>query len=223
MTSSLIGPLPLGLPHAEPAEATQVQPVNVTPAGGVSTMPAPATALGPRLDATIVYVVLVPGVTLATPSVLVIRRSATPVAASVAEAGSGLVTPCADVNNPAASGLIRLPLAFATTLSWMRHVALAAIEPPLSVTVPAPATAVNAPPHVFDEAGGVAITMPAGSVSTSPVVVSAMALALLLRTLIVSCDVPPTITVAGLNDLLSVTLVATRVIVALAAAGLTKP
>ncbi len=117
VTSSLIGPLPLGLPQAEPAEAAQVQLVNVTPAGGVSTTLAPATALGPRLVATIVYVVLAPGVTLATLSVLVIARSATPVAASVAEAGNGLVTPCADVKRPAASGLIRLPLAVATTFN----------------------------------------------------------------------------------------------------------
>ena len=41
--------------------------------------------------------------------------------------------------------------------------------------------------------------------------------------LIVSCDVPPTSTVAGLNDLLIVTLVTTRVTVALAAAALTNP
>ena len=61
-----------------------------------------------------------PGVTLATPSVLVIARSATPVAASVAEAGSGFVTPCADVNAPAPSVLIRLPLALVTTLTVMR-------------------------------------------------------------------------------------------------------
>ena len=37
--------------------------------------------------------------------------------------------------------------------------------------------------------------------------------------LIVSCDVPPTATVAGLNDLFSVTLVIARVSVAFAAAG----
>ena len=49
-----MGPLPLGLPQAEPAEATQVQLVNVTPAGGVSTTPAPETAFGPKLLATIV-------------------------------------------------------------------------------------------------------------------------------------------------------------------------
>ena len=100
-TNSLMGPLPLALPHDEPTDAAQVQLVNVTPAGGLSTTFAPATALGPALLATIVYVVLVPGTTLATPSVLVMPRLATPVAASVADAGNGLVTPCADVNAPA--------------------------------------------------------------------------------------------------------------------------
>ena len=54
VTGSLIGPLPLAVCMPSPPIATQVQPVNVTPAGGVSTTFAPATALGPLLRATIV-------------------------------------------------------------------------------------------------------------------------------------------------------------------------
>src|SRR6478609_3654574 len=34
VTSSLIGPLPFALPHADPADATQVQAVKAMPAGG---------------------------------------------------------------------------------------------------------------------------------------------------------------------------------------------
>ena len=223
VTSSLIGPLPLGLPHADPADATHVQLVKLMPAGGVSTTPAPATTFGPLLVATMVYVVVVPGTALPTPSVFVTARSALPVAASVACAGSGLVTPCADVKAPAPSVLMRLPLALATTLTWIRHDAFAAMLPLVRVTVPAPATAVSTPPQVLVAAGGVAMTMPTGSVSVRAVAVRASAFALVFRTLIVSCDTPPTRTVAGLNDLFSVTLVTTRVITAFAAAGLMKP
>src|SRR5258708_28129770 len=186
VTSSLTGQLRLALPHADPTEATQVQPVNVMPAGGLSTTPAPATSFGPLFLATIVYVVDVPGTTLPTPSVLVTDKSALPVAASVAEAASGLVTPCADVKRPAASVSMRLPLALATTWTWMLHVAFAARAPPVSMMVPAPATAVSTPPQEFTGSGAAATAMPTGSGPTRPVVESATALALLLRMLIVS-------------------------------------
>src|SRR5215831_11114822 len=87
----------------------------------------------------------------------------------------------------------------------------------------APATAVNAPPHVLVAVGGAAITIPSGRLSVSAAVVSASAFAPVLRTLIVSVETPPTRSVAGLNDLLSAIDVTTRVTVALAAAALTKP
>src|SRR6516162_2036709 len=87
----------------------------------------------------------------------------------------------------------------------------------------APATAVSTPPQVFVAVGGAAITIPSGRLSASAVVVSASAFAVVLSTLMVSVDTPPTRTVAGLNDLLSTTEVTTRVTVALAAAALTKP
>ena len=222
-TSSLRGPLPLALPQADPTEAAQVQLVKVTPAGGLSTTFAPATAFGPALLATIVYVVLVPGTTFNTPSVLVTPRLATPVAASVAATGNGFDTPCADVNAPAGSGLIRLPAELATTLTWTRQLPLAAIDALVSDTDVAPASGVNVPPQVLLAAGAAATAMPIGKLSVSAPAVSAIALALVLMKLIVSCDVPPTRTVAGLNDLLIVTLVTTRVTVALAAAGLMKP
>ena len=116
VTASLIAPLPPAA-HDEPALATQVHETNVIAAGGVSTTLAPATPFGPLLCATIVYVVVPPGVALAVPSVFVIDRSALPVAVNVADAGNGFVTCCADANAPAASVLIRLPATFATTFT----------------------------------------------------------------------------------------------------------
>jgi hypothetical protein len=53
VTLSLIGPLPDAV-HTDPGAGTQVQLVNVTPAGGVSVKVAPATSFGPALLATIV-------------------------------------------------------------------------------------------------------------------------------------------------------------------------
>ena len=53
-TSVEIGPVPLGVPHAEPALGVHVQLVNVMPGGGLSVTVAPATSLGPELLVTIV-------------------------------------------------------------------------------------------------------------------------------------------------------------------------
>src|SRR6266496_379673 len=108
VTVELMLPLPLGAPHAVvtvpplPALLTaQVQAPNVNAAGAISVTVAPDTSLGPLLVTVIVYVVLPPGVTLATPSVLVIARSAIGVTVSVSVAlllpGFGSVVPAGAV------------------------------------------------------------------------------------------------------------------------------
>src|SRR6266550_7200218 len=68
-------PLPLA-GQVEPAEAAQVHVTLATWAGKLSVTVAPVTALGPALLATIVYVSVAPWLTLVTPSVFVIDRSA---------------------------------------------------------------------------------------------------------------------------------------------------
>src|SRR3954469_4015665 len=113
-TVSLMLPLPLAV-QVPPLAPTHVQ-VAVSDAGNVSATVAPVTALGPALLAVIVYVVVPPAVTVATPSVLVIDRSAVLliVSLSVAELlpGVGSVTPAGAVtvavfdNVPVALALI---------------------------------------------------------------------------------------------------------------------
>jgi hypothetical protein len=93
---ALMLPLPLAGHEAPPlVEHVHVTPLNA--AGIVSVTVAAVTADGPALLATIVYVTDVPGTSVATPSVLVITRSAvgTSVSVSVAEllAGVGSVAP----------------------------------------------------------------------------------------------------------------------------------
>src|SRR4029453_11564457 len=83
--------------HVPPPAPAHVQLAPVRTAGSVSFTLAATTALGPALLATMVYVTFVPGTTDATPSVLVMARSAvgTSVSRSVAELlpGFGSVTP----------------------------------------------------------------------------------------------------------------------------------
>ena len=57
--------------------------VALTPAGNVSATDAPTAFDGPALLTTIVYVVVVPGTAVATPSVFVIERSVDAVSVSV--------------------------------------------------------------------------------------------------------------------------------------------
>src|SRR2546425_621249 len=68
-------PLPLA-GQLDPAEAAHVQVTPATWAGKLSVTVAPATALGPALLATIVYVSVAPWLTAVTPSVFEIARSA---------------------------------------------------------------------------------------------------------------------------------------------------
>ncbi len=74
-TVVLMFPAPLAAQLA-PAVALQVQVTPPSAAGKLSTTVAPTTAVGPLLVATIVYVTVAASLTLATPSVLVMLRSA---------------------------------------------------------------------------------------------------------------------------------------------------
>ena len=89
-------PLPAAV-HVPPPAATHVQVTPVSVAGKVSATVAPVTADGPTFRAVIVYVTLLPGTTVVTPSVFVIERSAVGLRVSVSVAvlfpGVGSVTP----------------------------------------------------------------------------------------------------------------------------------
>jgi uncharacterized membrane protein len=93
---SLMLPVP-DAAQAEPAVATQVHVALINEAGNESATVAPVTADGPALVATIVYVTAVPGIFEATPSVLVMLRSAVMFAPSVSVAellpGTGSMPP----------------------------------------------------------------------------------------------------------------------------------
>ena len=112
-------PDPLAAPHAVvtvpplPGLLTaHVQLPIASPTGAVSTTVAPATSLGPLFVTVIVYVVLPPANTAATPSVLVIARSATGFTVSVSVAlsfpGVGSIVPPGTVT---VAVLAMLPLA----------------------------------------------------------------------------------------------------------------
>src|SRR5258708_18359281 len=90
-TVSLTWPVPDAVQLAMPV-AIQVQDALVMAAGSVSVTLAPMASLVPVFDTTMVYVVVVPGTTVVTPSVLVIARStsALSVSLSLAVAGDAL-------------------------------------------------------------------------------------------------------------------------------------
>src|SRR6185312_11382250 len=89
------------------------------------------------------------------------------------------------------------------TSSVTEHDALAAIDPPDSVTVVPPAFAVADPPHVEVRFTGLATTTPAGNVSVKLTPVSATP-ALGLAIEIVRVDLPPGVTLLPLNDFVTV-------------------
>ena len=69
-----IGIVPLAAPQVPPPPATHVHVPDVVPLGSASVIDALVAVDGPTLDATMVYVTLVPGTADATPSVLVTPR-----------------------------------------------------------------------------------------------------------------------------------------------------
>ena len=143
--------------HVAPAVATQVQVAPVNAAGSESATTAPVTADGPLLDATMVYVTLVPGTSVIDPSVLVMARSAWGPSESVSVAE--LLPAIGSVTVPGAvmvAELINEPVAEASTVAFNVYVAVAPtarlmvslMEPvPLAVHVaPAVATHVQVAP-----------------------------------------------------------------------------
>src|SRR5882724_9087626 len=73
--------------------------------------------------------------------------------------------------------LTKFPDAVPVTFTVTVQVLLAATVPPVSETLPEPATAVAVPPHVLVNPFGVATTIPAGKLSVNATPVSATALA----------------------------------------------
>ena len=59
------------------------------------------------------------------------------------------------------------PAVVAVTSTLIVQVALTATEPPLKLTLPAPAVAVNVPPHVVDGFGVATTCIPEGRVSVN--------------------------------------------------------
>jgi hypothetical protein len=82
----LMFPTPDPAAQADPVVATQVHVAPVSEAGSVSAIVAPVTADGPLFEATIVYVIAVPGTAVAELSVFVNARSAVTLSVSVSVA-----------------------------------------------------------------------------------------------------------------------------------------
>src|SRR5450432_1150389 len=89
-TVSLMLPAPATVKPVAPPVAVAVQLSLWMAAGRASLTVAPMTSLGPLLLTTIVYVVVVPGTTVTTPSVLVIARSACAASVSLSVALAGV-------------------------------------------------------------------------------------------------------------------------------------
>src|SRR5450432_458190 len=94
-TVEAIEPAPEAAPQLDPTEAAQVQVAEEIAGSNASETGAFVTGLGPALVTTIEYVVVPPGTTDATPSVLVIPRSAcvVTVTTSVDESLAGVMSP----------------------------------------------------------------------------------------------------------------------------------
>ncbi len=149
-TSSAMLPVPLALPHAEPAVAVhdQVTPVNV--AGMVSLTATPDAADGPPLVTSIVYVVAAPGTAEIWPSVLVIDRSPTGstwvvsvaelfvVFGSLAPGGTStwavlVIVPAVAVTVAVTVNVIDAPTGRSTSSLMLPTPAAAQVPPPLAV------------------------------------------------------------------------------------------
>ena len=116
--SMLAAMLPVPLAGQLPPVAVHVQVAPSSAAGSRSVTVAPATADGPALPATTVYVTGVPGTTFGCPSVLVTNRSARSVSVSVSVAvlllRSGSVEPAGEVIDAV---LTRVPVAAAPSVA----------------------------------------------------------------------------------------------------------
>src|SRR5271167_2109970 len=131
-------PLPLAVNPEAPPLPTAVNVSLVITAGRTSVTVAPVTLLGPLLLTTMVYVVVPPGITEVTPSVLLIARSACGVNVSVSVAllllRFGSVTPAGAA---ILAVLVIVPVALPATVALTVKVTL----PPagsVGTTMPAP-------------------------------------------------------------------------------------
>lgn len=148
VTVVAIGIDPDAAPQLAPTDAAHVHEPEVAPAGSASATGAFTAVDGPALPTTTVYVVLWPGMTEATPSVLLIERSAVgfKVSVSVAEllAGVGSVTPPGAVIDAV---LTRLPVVVATTVAEIVNVAVAPTgRSTVVLMLPLPLLAAHDPP-----------------------------------------------------------------------------
>jgi hypothetical protein len=109
------------------------------------------------------------------------------------------VPPLVELTGPVV--LVKTPAVVGLTLTVIRHDALAAIDPPVRVTVPLPAVAVAVPPQLLLSPFGIATGRPAGSASVNATPVSAVE-ALGLVMVNDSEVVPPTTIDAAPNALL---------------------
>ena len=172
----------------------------VMPAGNVSLTPTPVICvLAFGLVMVIVIVDVPPAVMLVGLKPLVIVGFDKTV--SVADA----VPPVPSFVELTAPVVLTLePVLVAVTFAVRVQLLLAEIEPPLRLTLPEPAVAVNVPPHVLLAPFGVATTTPEGSVSltATPDIVAAFELVIVMVR--VEVEVDPTPIVVGANALLIV-------------------
>jgi hypothetical protein len=168
LTVVLMLPLPLAAPQLEPFEATQVHEALVRFAGMVSLTGAFVTVLGPLFLTTILYVVLMPAMTVLTPFVFVIERSACGVSWLVSDAVSlfGFVS-TAPLGISSLAVFVTVPVADGLTVpvSWKVAVPLTS-KSTLVLIFPTPVAAEHADPveavHVHETlektAGGLSVT-----------------------------------------------------------------
>src|SRR5260370_12729004 len=109
------------------------------------------------------------------------------------------VPPLVEVTLPVV--LRKLPGVLPVTFTDRVQLLLTAMVPPVSDTLPEPATAVAVPPQVFVNPFGVATTIPAGNVSVNATPFSATVLAAGLVSVMVRVLTPFTGMPAGLNAL----------------------
>jgi hypothetical protein len=189
-------PIPLAAPQLDPAVAAHVHVADEIAAGSVSATGAFVTELGPAFETAIVYVVVVPGITVTTPSVFVIERSPCEItgAESVEESLPGVVSPPPDTAAVLSTGFGAAWRTFTLTV-------IGAYEPPGARTfdvvhVTTCRTTLHAQSGAPDTAVG---RSPAGTASatvTVPAVGAAVALAR-LETASVYVAVEPRTNVGG--------------------------
>jgi hypothetical protein len=143
-----------------------------SPAGNASLKARPASAV-PPLGLVMVKVSEVEPLTGidAAPNALLIDGGESAVAVIVAVAVLP-VPPLVELTGPVV--LVKTPAVVGLTLTVIRHDALAAIDPPVRVTVPLPAVAVAVPPQLLLSPFGIATGRPAGSASVNATPVSAV-------------------------------------------------